>query len=212
MLSKKSNEAKDLDVLQREYRNMEVNRKAFSEESHLVLRKQQQTLDKLRKENDGLKIDLASLQTRTALRPINPSEQVQIDKLQRELEKFMTCIEAEKERISSIERQISAFRENIWRQRRSMGGVNASAENQRLVEKQVRILENRLDQALIKFNKSLAHNRKLRKEIDDLRSERVAFDGVNKKLEKVRTPSHKRSDTIFSAHSQRLPEMTGFII
>ena len=85
MLSKKSNEAKDLDVLQREYRNMEVNRKAFSEESHLVLRKQQQTLDKLRKENDGLKIDLASLQTRTALRPINPSEQVQIDKLQREL-------------------------------------------------------------------------------------------------------------------------------
>ena len=66
-----------------------------------------------------------------------------------------------------------------------MGGTNAAAENQRNVEKQVRILENRLDQALVKFNKSLANNRKLREEIDNLRGERVAFDSVYKKLEKV---------------------------
>ena len=66
-----------------------------------------------------------------------------------------------------------------------MGGSNAGAENQRIVEKQVRILENKLEQALVKFNKNLANNRKLREEIDDLRGERISFEGIHQKLEKV---------------------------
>jgi len=181
-----SKEAQDLEILQKEYRNMEVNRKSFAEESHLVLRKQQQTLEKLRKENDGLASDVATLQARSSLRPMSSFEQGQLNKiLYRESEKYKNLIDNEKARLSSMEDQISALKKSIWQHRRSMGGVNAAAENQRLVEKQVRILENRLDQALIKFNKSLANNRKLRQEIDDLRGERVAFDSVSKKLEKV---------------------------
>ena len=81
--------------------------------------------------------------------------------------------------------QISTLREKLWQQRKVMGGVNAARENQRMVEKQVRILENRGDQALVKFNMSLAHNRTQRQEIDDLRGERVAFQEVQKKMEKV---------------------------
>lgn len=84
-----------------------------------------------------------------------------------------------------MEQHIATIREQIWNQRRKMGGTNAAAENQRNVEKQVRILENRLDQAVVKFNKSLANNTKLREVIDNLRSERIAFEGVYKKLEKV---------------------------
>ena len=81
--------------------------------------------------------------------------------------------------------QISTLREKLWQQRKVMGGVNAARENQRMVEKQVRILENKGDQALVKFNMSLAHNRTQRQEIDDLRGERVAFQEVQKKMEKV---------------------------
>ena len=36
MKLRKKDEQKDLDVLRREYRNMEVNRKAFNEESNAV--------------------------------------------------------------------------------------------------------------------------------------------------------------------------------
>ena len=53
-----------------------------------------------------------------------------------------------------------------------------------MVAKQVKILENRLDQALVKFNQSLAQNKKLREDIDDLRRERVVFDSIYRKLEK----------------------------
>ena len=43
-----------------------------------------------------------------------------------------------------------------------MGGVNAAKEGQKMIQKQVRILENRLDKALVKFNEALANNKRLR--------------------------------------------------
>ena len=53
-----------------------------------------------------------------------------------------------------------------------------------MIQKQIRILENRLDKALVKFNEALAHNKKLRETIDDLRRERVVFDNIYRKLER----------------------------
>lgn len=144
-------------------------------------------MDKLRSENENLKTDVATLQARTTMKPLNSFEQSQLDKVTLEIERYRKSIDTEKNTISTIERQIASLREKIWHQRKKMGGTNAATENQRTVEKQVRILENRLDQALMKFNKSLANNRKLREEIDNLRGERVAFDSVYKKMERVRT-------------------------
>ena len=69
-------------------------------------------------------------------------------------------------------------------QRKQMGGVNAARENQSMVQKQIKILENRLDQALVKFNQALAKNKSLREAIDDLRRERVVFDTIYRKLER----------------------------
>ena len=46
----------------------------------------------------------------------------------------------------------------------------------------LKYLRNRLDQALVKFNQSLAQNKKLREDIDDLRRERVVFDSIYRKL------------------------------
>merc|ERR1712087_700125 len=63
------------------------------------------------------------------------------------------------------------------------GGVNASLENTKAVQKQIRILENRLDHAVQKFNDSITSNRELREKIDTLRRERVVFDNIYKRLE-----------------------------
>jgi hypothetical protein len=92
----------------------------------------------------------------------------------------------EKSNISATETQTSKLRHQIWSKRRKTGGSNASVESQQNVEKQFRMLENRLDQAIVKFNRSLAKNKQLREEIDNLRGERISFEGVYKKLEKVR--------------------------
>jgi len=47
----------------------------------------------------------------------------------------------------------------------------------------IRVLENRLDKQLQKFNEAIAANKKLRDQIDLLRRERLVFDDIYKKLE-----------------------------
>ena len=51
------------------------------------------------------------------------------------------------------------------------------------MNKQIKVLEHRLHRALVKFNEAIAANKELREEIDNLRRERVVFDGIYKKLQ-----------------------------
>ena len=64
-------------------------------------------------------------------------------------------------------------------------------ENNAHVAKQIEILKNRLDKALVKFNQALTRNKHLRENIDNLRRERVMFDGIYKKLEKEQLQEKK---------------------
>lgn len=59
-------------------------------------------------------------------------------------------------KIHDLEEQIKAAQIRVLEQKQKMGGVNASKENDTMIAKQIRTLENRLDKALIKFNESLA--------------------------------------------------------
>ncbi|RAW28175.1 hypothetical protein PC110_g15436, partial [Phytophthora cactorum] len=52
------NNGADLSQLQREYRNMELNRKVYADESHQVMRRQQTVIEKLRKDNEEMKAEL----------------------------------------------------------------------------------------------------------------------------------------------------------
>lgn len=183
-MNETKDDEKDLETLKREYRNMENNRKSLAEENIQVMRKQQQTLEKFRAENESLKTDVATLQARTTMKPLNAFEQSQLDQVTVEIETTKHLIDSERRTIAALESEIKSLKEKIWQQRRRMGGSNAALENQKNAEKQLSLLENRLDQAIVKFNKTLANNRTLRETIDDLRSERVSFEAVYKKLEK----------------------------
>lgn len=113
-------------------------------------------------------------------------DQSQLDRLYQELDKYTCLVEAEKAKAADIEKDVGTLRDENWKRHKEMGGVNARANNTRLLEKQCQMLESRLDQALVKFNKCVSQNKVLRAEIDGLRGERVTFEKVYKKLEKVR--------------------------
>ncbi len=68
------------------------------------------------------------------------------------------------------------MQDEIAKEKGRLGGVNAGAENQNALVKQIKILENRLDKANQKFNEAIAVNKNLRQMIDSLRRERVIFD------------------------------------
>eukprot|EP00756_Hemistasia_phaeocysticola_P020092 Hpha_TRINITY_DN15699_c2_g1::TRINITY_DN15699_c2_g1_i2::g.98465::m.98465 len=62
--------------------------------------------------------------------------------------------------------------------------VNYTSEAHTKIDRQVKVLENRLDRALVRFNEALHINKQLREQIDNLRRERGVFDAIYKKLER----------------------------
>lgn len=169
--------------LQRKYNAMEKDRKSYSDESQAVIRKQRTTMDKLKKDNETLKEELA-LETKQAMASNSSAAAAEIAKLQDQADTYTRKIEMEKRRIEELDKQIELMEKNILTQRKKMGGVNAAKENHAQIAKQIKILENRLEKALQKFNEALAHNKQLRETIDNLRRERVVFDQIYKKLER----------------------------
>ena len=97
---------------------------------------------------------------------------------------YVKRIDVEKARIEELDTAISRFQEKILDQKARMGGVNAAYANNQMIQKQIRVLENRLDKCLLKFNETLAQSKVLRTKIDEYRRERVVFDGIYKKLER----------------------------
>lgn len=121
--------------------------------------------------------------------------------------------QAEKRRIADLEGQIKTAQLKVLEQKQKTGGVNASKENDAVIAKQIRLLENHLDKELVKFNQALSEvggfgsmrvastlfvtihpytlppthptqNKNLRERIDRLRKDRVIFDNVYKRLER----------------------------
>jgi chromosome segregation ATPase len=103
---------------------------------------------------------------------------------QEEIEELTMAIQSERETQRSIEIHIGNFQKKITEKRKNYMGVNSGAENESNLQKQIKILENRLDKANQKFNETTANNRELKNLIDSFRRERVIFDNLYKKLEK----------------------------
>ena len=82
-----------------------------------------------------------------------------------------------------VDNRAKTVKDAILAERKDMGGNNAPMEQNQAVGKQIKVLEHRLHRALVKFNEAIAANKDLREEIDNLRRERVVFDGIYKKLQ-----------------------------
>ena len=173
----------ELDLLQRKYRSMELHRRDSTEDNSNTLRMQRAQIEKLKKDHERVKEELA-LETRQAKLSNNMTATHSIAKLQDQGDIYQRKIELEKRRIHDLTHTLRKTEEAILIQRKASGGINAARDSNLSTSKQIRILENRLDKALVKFNEALAHNKNLRETIDNLRRERVVFDGIYRKLER----------------------------
>ena len=95
-----------------------------------------------------------------------------------------TQIEMERRRLKELNETKNKIAARIKENRKKSGGVNAAQETNWAVHKQIKILENRLEKCNHKFNEAITKNKDLREQINNLRRERLVFDGIYKKLEK----------------------------
>ena len=164
--------------------NKDVARQSTREDEPMVrVQRQREMVDTMKHDNEVLRLDLTS-ESRNAKKSTSASGAADIQRMQDEASRYLKKIEKERSNIDELDRGIAAYQEKIMDQKSRLGGVNAAQENNKLVQMQIRVLENRLDKNLLKFNETLGQNKALRKKIDEYRRERVVFDGIYKKLER----------------------------
>lgn len=147
-----------------------------------VLR-QRDVVENMKHENEILKLDLTR-ESREARKINSSGAATDIGRLQDEASRYMKKIEQERAKIADLDKQIIKYQEQILDQKTRLGGVNAAQINNQLIQKQIKVLDNRLDKCLLKFNETVAENKELRQKIDEYRRERIVFDVIYKKLER----------------------------
>ncbi|KAH3857694.1 coiled-coil domain-containing protein 63-like [Dreissena polymorpha] len=186
--------------LQRQLHAMEGDRRAYSEETCNLLRKQKSEIASLKKENEEIG---------KVLRLAKSDRNVSADG--RDIEKLLTlidqldeyktkCVREERE-IKQLDSEIARVQDMINEEQKLMGSVTEETASI-IVSKRLRITENRLNQELMKFNNQLATNARLREELDHLRQEKAVFDSLHKRLTKrLEDTKHQISDCIAQASS-----------
>lgn len=191
MMRKKKDEDRkpieqEIAELQRKFRVLENDKRAYSEDSQGIIRKQRATIEKLTRENRTMKAEVNDSRGSTTTGPEKKIALEAVGKLSEQLDQMQVQHDQELDNNKKLEAQLDSTTKAVFMTRERMaahGGVNAALENSKAVQKQIRILENRLDKSLQTFNEAIAANRKLREQIDLLRRERLVFDDIYRKLE-----------------------------
>lgn len=97
------------------------------------------------------------------------------DKDEEVLAAYLKKIHVEKEQIQSIIAETEALEVEQKRRRQLLGSCDANSAD--AMQKQIFLLENRLNDALVKFNTKVEENKKLRDFIGQKRRERCLYDG-----------------------------------
>ncbi|KAG5470697.1 hypothetical protein LSCM1_01943 [Leishmania martiniquensis] len=141
--------------------------------------RQQEQIAHMIEENDHIKKEINALSG-------THYDYVKADKLaslQSEVDGLERRYQFEKMRKNDLTKRYQLARIDLLHSRKMKGGVNVEKEQAAAVQRQVDILESRLDQTLGQFNDALSYNKELRDRIDVIREERRVFLRVHKRME-----------------------------
>ncbi|KAG5470281.1 hypothetical protein LSCM4_02976 [Leishmania orientalis] len=141
--------------------------------------RQQEQITRMIEENDHIKKEINALSG-------THYDYVKADKLaslQSDVDGLERRYQFEKMRKNDLTKRYQLARIDLLHSRKLKGGVNVEKEQAAAVQRQVDILESRLDQTLGQFNDALSYNKELRDRIDVIREERRVFLRVHKRME-----------------------------
>ena len=121
-----------------------------------------------------------------------------IQRLQRQGDTYTRKIETEKRLIANLQSNLTVLQTKVEQQRQQMGGIGGAERKQKEVMRRLQQMENRLDNALIKYNRRVAENRDLRSEIDSCRRQRLVYDNIYTGLEQELAEKKKTMARVIS--------------
>eukprot|EP00039_Didymoeca_costata_P009378 m.124013 g.124013 ORF g.124013 m.124013 type:complete len:548 (-) comp14462_c0_seq1:2014-3657(-) len=172
---------KEMARLHRQQRLSKVQRKTLTDSIENEKRKQEVQLSKLEKDNIMLKeqLRLAQLDADAELSTGN-----QVRELKAQYEGYAAEIDAEKERVAELQKEINATESELTKDMNKLGKAQGQVRTQESINKQMQTLENRVQHATNAYNTQLTENAKLRQTIDHLKKERGVYGGLKKRLVK----------------------------
>lgn len=178
-----------------------------------VMDKQKAAIEKLRAQNEQLKGELL-LENKFSVRPGDPFAQALINRLQDEGDMLARKIVLEMRKTKMLDQHLSETNNVLGTTRSLMGGIYAAKERVQSVQMKMKLLENRLEKAYVKYNQSVTHNRQLRDQINNLRKENLMFQSINsnlerelQKLKKEMAETIKLANLAFEAKEKAISEM-----
>ncbi|XP_033098610.1 coiled-coil domain-containing protein 63-like [Anneissia japonica] len=171
----------ELSRLQRQYRLLENDRKAYFEESQNLVRKQKVHLESLKEESKEIETNL-QLASSVTNEKKDRAYSEKIHSLVDDHDEYLNLIEMEKKSIKELDKEILTIETKVNEQYKNLGSCSRSQARHISTHKRLRILENRLYKATVGFNEMLGSNAELRCSIDHLTQDRHIFESLYKKL------------------------------
>ncbi|XP_063798839.1 outer dynein arm-docking complex subunit 1 isoform X1 [Pseudophryne corroboree] len=190
----------ELAKLQRMFRLKEGQRQATATGKQEQIRRQLAEMNALEKERDELLKNLRISESRSN-QSRDQNSQGKLHSLLEQKDELDEQLALEKQTISDLEQEIKSWEKKNSDQRKQVRASSGSAKQNVQSQKNVKVMENRLDRALTRFNLQLSKNAKMREELDILRIERSRFDQLYRKLEKELLQTRKEISTVIDESS-----------
>ena len=169
--------------LKRSYRVMQNDYKAYREQTKRSVNKQNALIEELERERQELDTMLGNMGSEQNIEK-DEQNSCTLKDLSGSENEYQRMIAEERETLGNLDAVMLEMEKQIAEQRKAMGGIHKSTSKHIAAAKRKAVLENRLDKAVVHFNRQLADNAKLREDIDHYRRERRLFEGLFKRLTK----------------------------
>nr|XP_060468268.1 coiled-coil domain-containing protein 63 isoform X3 [Panthera onca] len=195
--------------LKQQFRKMVESRKSFNFCSQQKISNQHKEIKTLQREQEEITLLLGLIKSSKNLE-LNGRNYTELCFLLQTKEDYEALIKSQKVLLAELDEKIAQMEKKIINQKQIFAKIQ-KANDPRKLQKQIHILETRLNLVTVHFDKMLTTNAKLRKEIEDLRYEKVAYHNVYQQLLRRLSMQKKTMNVAIEqsaqAYEQRLEAM-----
>ncbi|XP_041424369.1 coiled-coil domain containing 63 L homeolog isoform X1 [Xenopus laevis] len=188
----------ELAKLQRMFRLKEVVHQEFTTKEKQKIRRQEKTIQALQKEQEELLKNLSVSESRRN-QARDQGSRAKLHFLLEQKGELDGQLAEEKQAIANLEQEIKILEKKLSQQRKH--GRVSSGTTQKNAGTHVKVMENRLDRAVTRFNSQLSKNGNMREEIEILRIEKSRFEQLYKRLEKELLQTRKEIGSVIDDSS-----------
>ena len=184
----------EIDDLQKRLSLLENERKTLIEESNYTLRQNKETFLQLQKEHKDLRSQIKALTKQTDIESTKPKpeETEELIKLRRKLDQVRSSVMNKSQQLKTMQDKIKEISSD---QKGTILSEDAP------LMRQIRILENRLDKAMIKYNEAQSIKKTYEQIVKQLKQERVAYDNQLAAIERsLRGKEHDFEELLLLSH------------